>query len=112
MTFLEIGGAMSYAVVFVNSELVGGWPYGYQPFVLNLTSYLRVGENQLAIRLENPLDSSRWYPGGGIYRNVWITKTDPIHVAQWGTQITSRDISPDSVTLDLVIQIENDAFKQ
>jgi len=42
------------------------------------------GENQLAIRLDNPPSSSRWYPGGGIYRNVWLTKTNPVHVGQWG----------------------------
>jgi hypothetical protein len=50
-------------------------------------------DNLLAIRLDNPAQSSRWYPGGGIYRNVWLVKTTPIHVAQWGTFVTTPDVS-------------------
>ncbi|KAK3388006.1 glycoside hydrolase family 2 sugar binding protein [Podospora didyma] len=106
--FLDIDGAMSHAVVWVNGHLVGGWPYGYTSFRLDLTPYLEVGEgNQLAIRLDNPVASSRWYPGAGIYRNVWITKADPVHVAQWGTFITSREVSQTSAMLDLQVRLEN-----
>jgi beta-galactosidase len=64
-------------------------------------------ENQLAIRLDNPPSSSRWYPGGGIYRNVWLVKTNPIHVGQWGTKVTTRDISPASATVDLAVTVDN-----
>ena len=107
--YLEIDGAMSYAMVWLNGNLVGGWPYGYSSFRLNLTPYMKVGDdNQLAIRLDNPVDSSRWYPGGGIYRNVWLTTVNPTHIAQWGTYITTKDISSKSATLDLVVQVEND----
>ncbi|KAI1459515.1 glycoside hydrolase family 2 protein [Annulohypoxylon moriforme] len=106
--YLDIDGAMSYAMVWLNGNLVGGWPYGYSSFRLDLTPYLKVGENnQLAIRLDNPVDSSRWYPGGGIYRNVWLTKLDKTHVAQWGTYITFKEVSSASATLDLNVQIEN-----
>ena len=57
---------------------------------VDLTPYLKSGgDNVIAIRLDNPPDSSRWYPGGGIYRNVWLTKTNPVHVAQWGTYVTT-----------------------
>ena len=56
------------------------------PLQVDLTPYLKFGaDNVIAIRLDNPNNSSRWYPGGGIYRNVWLVKTDPVHVTHWGT---------------------------
>lgn len=106
--YLDIDGAMSYAMVWFNGNLVGGWPYGYNSFRLDLTPYIKPGnDNQLAIRLDNPNSSSRWYPGGGLYRNVWLTKVSPVHIAQWGTFIHSRNVSKSSATLDLSVQIEN-----
>jgi beta-galactosidase len=106
--YLDIDGAMSYAMVWLNGNLVGGWPYGYNSFRLDLSQYLNPGnDNQLAIRLDNPTDSSRWYPGGGIYRNVWLTKVEPIHVAQYGTFITTRDVSAQIATLDITVQVQN-----
>lgn len=109
--YLEIDGAMSYSAVWLNGKLVGGWPYGYASFRLDLTPYLSPsGENnQLAIRLDQALDSSRWYPGSGIYRNVWLTKVNPVHVGQWGTYITSKDVSAQAATLNLTVQVENSA---
>jgi beta-galactosidase len=106
--YLDIDGAMSYAMVWLNGNLVGGWPYGYNSFRLDLGPYLEPGEdNQMAIRLDNPADSSRWYPGGGIYRNVWLTKADPTHVGQWGTFISSKKVTAQSAAIDLVVQVEN-----
>jgi beta-galactosidase len=105
--YLDIDGAMSYAIVWCNGNLVGGWPYGYNSFRLDLTPYLKPGENQIAIRLDNPTNSARWYPGGGIYRNVWLTKVNPVHVAHWGTYITTKNVSASSATIDLAVQIEN-----
>ena len=106
--YLDIDGAMSYAIVWLNGNLVGGWPYGYNSFRLDLTSYINPGgDNQLAIRIDNPNHSARWYPGGGIYRNVWITKVNPVHVAQWGTFITSKNVTKSSATIDLTVNIEN-----
>lgn len=106
--YLDIDGAMSYAMVWLNDKLVGGWPYGYNSFRLDLTPYLSPGkENLLAIRLDNPTNSSRWYPGGGIYRNVWLTKVDQTHVSQWGTYVTSKEVSSHSAIVDAVVQIEN-----
>ncbi|MBL4560950.1 MAG: DUF4982 domain-containing protein [Labilibaculum sp.] len=108
--FLDIDGAMSYAIVWLNGNLVGGWPYGYASWRLDLTPFLVPGGlNQLAIRLDNPNYSARWYPGGGIYRNVWLIKTDPVHVAQYGTYVTTKDISEESATVDLEVTIENDS---
>ncbi|KLU83641.1 hypothetical protein MAPG_02694, partial [Magnaporthiopsis poae ATCC 64411] len=105
--YLEVDGAMSYAAVWINGRIVGGWPYGYASFRLDLTPYLVTGSNQLAIRLDQPLDSSRWYPGGGIYRDVWLTKVNPAHVGQWGTFITTSNVSAQSAQVDLVVQVEN-----
>ena len=86
--FLDMDGAMSYATVWLNGRLIGGWPYGYSSWRVNLTPHLKAGaENQLAIRLDNPANSSRWYPGGGIYRNVWLVKTSPVHVGHIGEPI-------------------------
>ncbi|KAJ8132281.1 hypothetical protein O1611_g1345 [Lasiodiplodia mahajangana] len=108
--YLDIDGAMSYAMVWLNEKLVGGWPYGYNSFRLDLTPYLTVGkENQLAIRLDNPTESSRWYPGAGLYRNVWLTKVDKTHVGQSGTYITTEAVSSSSATLNLVVSVENKA---
>ena len=88
---LEIDGAMSNARVWCNGQTVGGWPYGYAPWALDLDAvYPRGRDQQLAIRLDNLPDSSRWYPGGGLYRNVHLTLTNPVHVAHWGTQITAQ----------------------
>jgi beta-galactosidase len=106
--YLDIDGAMSYAMVWLNGNLVGGWPYGYNSFRLDLTPYIQPGgDNQLAIRIDNPANSARWYPGGGLYRNVWLTKVSPVHVTHWGTFITSRITSASSATVDLSVTVEN-----
>jgi beta-galactosidase len=108
--FLDIDGAMSYATVWLNERLVGGWPFGYASWRVDLTPYVKPGkENQLAIRLDNPANSSRWYPGGGIYRNVWLVKTSPVHVGQWGTYITTPEISSASATIDLKATVDNNS---
>jgi len=108
--YLYVDGAMSYANVWLNGQYVGGWPYGYASWRVDLTPYVKFGgENVLVMRLDNPPNSSRWYPGAGIYRNVWLVKTDPVHVGQWGTFVTTRDVSPASATIDLEITIDNDS---
>jgi beta-galactosidase len=97
-------------MVWLNGSLVGGWPYGYNSFRLNLTPYIHPGEvNQLAIRLDNPANSARWYPGGGLYRNVWLTKLPPVHVAQWGTFVHTKNVSAASAAVDLAVTINNNS---
>ncbi|KAK3315860.1 glycoside hydrolase superfamily [Apodospora peruviana] len=110
--YLDIDGAMSYAMVWLNGNLVGGWPYGYASFRLDLTPYLKAGTNNIAIRVDNAVASSRFYSGAGIYRNVWLTKLSKTHVGQDGTYITSKDVSAKSATLDLVVAVENAASKK
>jgi beta-galactosidase len=116
--FLDIDGAMSYSMVWLNGQFVGGWPYGYASFRLDLTPYVRAnGHNVLAIRLDNPVPkdsdwpsgSSRWYAGGGIYRHVWLVKTSPVHVGQWGTYITTPQVAPDAATVSVQVTLDNDA---
>jgi beta-galactosidase len=106
--FLDVDGAMSYAAVWLNGRLVGGWPYGYASWRVDLTPHIRFGGvNQLAMRIDNPSNSSRWYPGGGIYRNVWLVKTSPVHVAQWGTFLTTPNVTTASATLNMKVTVDN-----
>lgn len=108
--FLDVDGAQSHASVWLNGVLVGGWPYGYSSFRLDLTPYTHVGDgNLLAVRLENAVDSSRWYTGAGIYRNVWLVKANPVHVAQYGTRITTPSVSAEEATINMEVDVENKA---
>jgi beta-galactosidase len=106
--YLDLDGAMSYAAVWCNGRFAGGWPYGYSSWRVDLTSLIKPGAtNVIAIRLDNPPNSSRWYPGGGIYRNVWLVKTAPIHVAHRGTQITTPEVTTKSATVKIDTRIVN-----
>ncbi|MCX5684166.1 MAG: discoidin domain-containing protein, partial [Planctomycetota bacterium] len=88
--FIDFDGAMANAKVWLNGQYVGGWPYGYAAFRLDLTPYVKFGgENVLAVRLDTVKWGSRWYPGAGLYRNVWLVKTAPVHVGQWGVFVTT-----------------------
>ncbi|SDZ73176.1 beta-galactosidase [Arachidicoccus rhizosphaerae] len=106
--FLDMDGAMSYAEVWLNGHLVGGWPYGYSSFRLDLTAFVHPGGmNQLAIRLDNPASSSRWYPGAGIYRNVWLVKVNPVHIDQYGTYVTTQEVSANKALVRLEVKLNN-----
>ena len=108
--YLDVDGAMAYAVVWLNGQFVGGWPYGYTSFRLDLTPFVNWGaENVVAIRLDNPPESSRWYPGGGLYRNLWLVKTAAAHVAHWGTVVTTPAVTKDAATVNVDFVIENDS---
>ena len=97
---LLFDGAMSHARVYVNGEEVGYWPYGYNAFYFDITDQLKVGEvNELAVRLENETDSSRWYPGAGLYRNVHLIITNDVHIDMWGVQVTTPEILSDRATI-------------
>ena len=109
-TFLDIDGAMAYAIVWCNGRFVGGWPYGYASFRLDLTPFLKTdgSENVLAVRLDNPPQSSRWYPGSGIYRHVWLVQTSPVHVAQWGTAVKTPEVSVAQATVQVRVSTDYD----
>ena len=104
--FLRFDGAMSHARVYVNGKEVGYWPYGYNTFAFDITSFVRPGEaNTLAVRLENKHESSRWYPGAGLYRNVHLTFTSPVYVPLWGTQIQTPTIEASRAYVDVRTRI-------
>ena len=105
---LHIDGAMSHGAVWCNGKFVGGWPYGYASWQLDLTPFIkRGGENVIAIRLDNPPESSRWYPGGGIYRNVWLEKTSPVHIEQWSCFVTTPEVSEEAASIEVQTKIVN-----
>jgi beta-galactosidase len=105
--YLDVDGAMSDSQVWLNGQRVGGWPYGYASYRLDLTPFVRAGENVLAIRLDNPPSSSRWYPGGGLYRNVWLVKTSSLHVAHWGTFVTTPQVATGEATVKVAVTLDN-----
>lgn len=106
---LVFDGAMSEARVYVNGKEAAFWPYGYNSFHCDITSLLRRdgGDNTLAVRLENKPQSSRWYPGAGLYRNVRLVETEKIHVPVWGTQLTTPHVAADYASVCLKTQIAN-----
>ena len=92
---LVFDGAMSHANVYINGNHAAYWPYGYNSFIVDATPYIKAGEqNELAVRLENFNESSRWYPGAGLYRNVHLVVTEAAHIPDWGTQIITTEIGP------------------
>ncbi len=104
---LIFDGAMSHARVYVNGEEVGFWPYGYNSFHFDVTDYLKAGQtNELAVRLENMPESSRWYPGAGLYRNVHLVVTEDVHIPVWGTQLTTPRVSKDIARVELRTKVE------
>ena len=105
--YLDIDGAMSGAKVWCNGALVTEWPYGYASFRADLTPFLKEGNNEVAVTLDNPQESSRWYPGGGIYRNVWLTREAPVAVGHWGTFITSELTGDRTARIALLVTLEN-----
>jgi len=109
---VEFDGAMANAQVWLNGEYVGGWPYGYQGFRLDLTDKIKFGaENVLAVRLDTEQWGSRWYPGAGIYRNVRLVKTEQVHVGQWGVFVTTPKISAVSGEAKVAVTVDNQGGK-
>jgi beta-galactosidase len=105
---IEFDGAMAYASVWLNGRYVGGWPYGYSSFQLDLTPYANFGgDNVLAVRLDNPPESSRWYPGSGLYRNVWLVRTGEVRVRPSGVFVTTPRITAESALVNVDVYLEN-----
>lgn len=106
---LVFDGAMSEARVYVNGKEACFWPCGYNSFHCDVTGLLHTDStaNVLAVRLENRPQSSRWYPGAGLYRNVRVVSTGKIHVPVWGTRLTTPHVEKDYATVSLQTTIEN-----
>lgn len=108
-TTLVFDGAMSEARVYVNGKEACFWPCGYNSFHCDVTGLVNPDgkNNVLAVRLENRPQSSRWYPGAGIYRHVRVVSTEKIHVPVWGTQITTPHVKDDYASVCLRTTILN-----
>ena len=106
--YIDFDGAMAYAQLWLNGQYIGTWPYGYASFRMDLTPYLQFGkENILAVRLDTEKWDSRWYPGAGIYRHVWLVKANPVHVGHWGTYITTPEILKNAALVKMEVTLDN-----
>lgn len=103
---LLFDGAMSHARVKVNGKNAGYWAYGYNSFSVPVDGLVHPGENVIEVSLENLPQSSRWYPGAGLYRNVHLITTDKVHVPVWGTYITTPHVGKDYATVRLQTRLE------
>lgn len=105
-------GAMSHANVYINGEFATSRPYGYTSFNVDATPFIKEGEKvTLAVRLENLIESSRWYPGAGLYRNVHVVVTEDAYVPVYGTQITTPVVELDYAKVNLKTKLEMPANK-
>ncbi|KAA6330244.1 Beta-galactosidase BoGH2A, partial [termite gut metagenome] len=107
--FIDFDGVYMNSEVFINGHSLGVRPYGYISFRYDLTPYLKFGEeNTLAVCVDNSEQpNSRWYSGCGIYRNVWLTKVNPVHVDLWGTYITTPEVTTEKATITIRTAIKN-----
>jgi beta-galactosidase len=109
---IQFDGVYMNSEVWINDHYLGKRPNGYISFVYDLTPYIRPGKNTIAVRVDNSMQpNSRWYSGSGINRHVWLNITAPLHVAQWGTYITTTDASNKVATVSVKTTIENNGFK-
>ncbi|MET9872253.1 glycoside hydrolase family 2 TIM barrel-domain containing protein, partial [Streptomyces sp. NPDC006386] len=93
---VEFDGVYMDSIVYCNGKEAGRHPYGYTGFALDLTDLVHTDgttENVLAVKVQNRLPSSRWYSGSGIYREARLVITEPVHVARWGTRVTTPEVS-------------------
>jgi len=106
---IDFDGVYMDSQVWINGHLLGKRPNGYVGFRYDLTPYLKYGseKNHIAVRANVEPSGSRWYPGAGIYRNVWLVKMNPIHVAHWGTAVTTPEVSKEKATVRLRTEVEN-----
>ena len=106
--YIDFDGAMANAKVWLNGKYVGEWPYGYTSFRLDLTPYIIIGkENIIAVRLDTKNWDSRWYPGAGLYRNVWLVKTSQLQIANNGVFCTTPEIKKERGMLSVQAEVES-----
>lgn len=112
---IQFGGVYMDSTTYVNGVLAGNYPYGYSPFAYDITDYVAadgVTENVIAVRVNHQQPSSRWYSGSGIYRNVKLVVTDDVHVARYGTYVTTPGLeqlyAQNKAEVSVETNIEND----
>ena len=107
---IEFDGAMNNSEVWINGHRLGERPFGYIGFEYDMTPFLnQQGENVIAVRLAPEELSSRWYPGAGLYRNVWLEIKSPVHVGHWGTFVRSQDVTKDRARVAVETTVVNRA---
>lgn len=105
---LECDGIMSHSTVYCNGTNVGGRPYGYTSFALDITPHVRPGEtNVIAVHVNNMKESARWYPGAGIYRNVRLVELATVHIGHWGVCITTPALTDSEGTAAVKTTVRN-----
>jgi len=108
MVYLDFDGVMAMPTVYINGQKAGGWDYGYMSFRVDATDFVKAGQvNVVAVHVDTRQHNSRWYPGAGIYRKVQLVINEPVHVAQWGTFVTTLGIPTDSATIRVENTVEN-----
>jgi beta-galactosidase len=108
--YIDFDGVYMNSEVWINGHYLGKRPFGYASFRYNLTPYLNFGKekNVIAVKVDNSKQpNSRWYSGSGIYRNVWLTEVNPVHVAHWGTFVTTPKVSNEDATVKAEQTIRN-----
>jgi beta-galactosidase len=109
-TYIAFDGIMANSDVYCNGELLGHRPYGYVSFNYDLTPHLNAGLNTIAVRVDDSQQpASRWYPGAGINRHVRLITTSAVHIAPWGTFVTTPKLSAQSATVHVRTTIINDS---
>jgi len=108
---INFDGVYMNSDVWLNGHHLGNHPYGYTPFYYNLTPWLNKPgrQNVLAVRVRNEGKTSRWYSGSGIYRHVWLTAADPLHIAPWGVAISTGSLSAAGASVGIKTEIQNEA---
>ena len=107
--FVDFDGVYMDSQVWINGHLLGHRPNGYVSFRYDLTPYLNYGDekNVMAVRVNVEPNGSRWYPGAGIYRRVWLTTVNPVHIPQWGTYVTTPEVSKEVAAVQLRTEVAN-----
>ena len=105
---LEFDGAMADPHVYINGKLAGHWAYGYNAFRVDAASYLKKGKNEISVSLNNREESSRWYPGGGLYRPVQlVTNADAATINPWGCYFRTESIGNGKAEVSICTNINN-----
>jgi beta-galactosidase len=108
--YIVFDGVMANSDVWLNGQLLGHRPYGYISFNYELTSHLQSGQNTLAVRVDDSQQpASRWYPGSGIIRQVRLVTTPELHIAPWGTVVTTPAVSATSATIHVRSTFQNES---
>jgi beta-galactosidase len=108
--YIQFDGVYMNSDVWINGHHLGNHPNGYTSFYYNLTPYLLPAgkENMIAVQVKNEGVNSRWYTGSGIYRHVWLTIVNPIHIDVWGVNVTTPKVTSSSAEVQLATNIVNE----